>query len=98
MLHIPPTNLFLLAVKQDPYQKKAYLFRKILKNFLGGKKFRRMGQQAKKKKMAERVTGLGRRASEETVKWNQMTPLRFQTEGRHQTSLASLRGFVIHKN
>ena len=33
--------------------------------------------------------GVGRRTREEMVKWNQMTALRFQTGGRHQTSLAS---------
>ena len=47
---------------------------------------------AGRKRETERVTGLGRRKREETAKWNQMTALRFQTEGRHQTSLASLRG------
>ena len=36
--------------------------------------------------------GAGRITREETVKWNQMTALRFQTWGRHQTSPASLRG------
>ena len=51
---------------------------------------RRKGQQAENDK-TERVTGLGRRTSEEIAKWNQMTALRFQTEGRHQTSPASLR-------
>ena len=50
-----------------------------------------MDQQAEKD-MTERVTGLGRRTREEIEKWNQMTALRFQTGGRHQTSLASLRG------
>ena len=40
----------------------------------------------------ERVTGLGRITKEEIVKWNQMTALRFQTGGRHQTFLASLCG------
>ena len=40
----------------------------------------------------ERVTGLGRRTREEIAKWNQMTALRFQTGGRHQTFPASLRG------
>ena len=39
----------------------------------------RMGQEAEKKTV--RVTGLGRRTKKETVKWNQMTALRFQTEG-----------------
>ena len=42
--------------------------------------------------MTERVTGLGRRTREEIAKWNQMTALRFQTGGRHQTSPASLQG------
>ena len=50
-----------------------------------------MDQQAEKDK-TERVTGLGRRTREEIAKWNQMTALRFQTGGRHQTSPASLRG------
>ena len=45
-----------------------------------------------KKVKTERVTGLGRRTREEIAKWNQMTALRFQTGGRHQTSPASLRG------
>ena len=50
-----------------------------------------MGHQRKKNK-TERAAGLGRRTKEETVKWNQMTALRFQTEGRHLTNLASLQG------
>ena len=50
-----------------------------------------MGQQAEKDK-TERVLGLGSKTSEEIAKWNQMTALRFQTGGRHQTSPASLRG------
>ena len=43
-----------------------------------------MGQQAeeKKKDRTERVRELGRRTREYIVKWNQMTALRFQTEGR----------------
>ena len=52
-----------------------------------------MGQQAEKDK-TKRVTGLGRRTKEEIAKWNQMTALRFQTGGRHQTSPASLRGLI----
>ena len=50
-----------------------------------------MDQQAEKGK-TERVAGLGRRTREQIAKWNQMTALRFQTGGRHQTSPASLRG------
>ena len=49
-----------------------------------------MDQQAENDK-TERVTGLGSRTREEIAKWNQMTALRFQTGGRHQTSPASLR-------
>ena len=52
---------------------------------------RRKGQQAENDK-TERVTGLGRRTREEIANWNQMTALRFQTGGRHQTPPASLRG------
>ena len=51
----------------------------------------RKGQQAENDK-TEKVTGLGRRTGEEIAKWNQMTALRSQTGGRHQTSPASLRG------
>ena len=52
-----------------------------------------MDQQAvKNKDKTERVTGLGRRTRKEIAKRNQMTALRFQTGGRHQTSPASLRG------
>ena len=89
MLHILPTNLLPLAAKQEPY-KKAYLLTKNIEEF-SGKKFRRKGQQAENDK-TERVTALGRRTREEIAKWNQMTALRFQTVGRHQTSPASLRG------
>ena len=88
MLHITPTNCLLLTAKQEPY-KKAYLLTKNIEEFSG--KFRRKGQQAENDKR-ERVTGLGRRTREEIAKWNQMTALRFQTGGRHQTSLASLWG------
>ena len=45
-----------------------------------------------KKDKTERAIGLGGRTTEEIVKWNQMTSLRFQTGGRHQTFPASLRG------
>ena len=44
MLHIPPTNLLLLAAKQEPY-KNAYLLTKNTEEFTG-KKVKRMGQQA----------------------------------------------------
>ena len=47
MLHIPLTNLLLLAAKQKPY-RKAYLLMKNTEEF-SGKKYRRMGQQAEKR-------------------------------------------------
>ena len=57
------------------------------------KKIRRKDHQAEKKEdKTERVTGLGRRTREEIAKWNQMTALRFQTGGRHQTFPASFGG------
>ena len=55
------------------------------------KKDQENGPAGRKKDKTQRVIGLGR-TREETVKWNQMTALRFQTGGRHQTSPASLRG------
>ena len=88
MLHIPPTNL-LLAAKQESY-KKACLLTKNIEEFSG--KSSEEWTIRQKKNKTERVTGLGRRTKEEIAKWNQMTALRFQTGGRHQTSPASLRG------
>ena len=41
-----------------------------------------MGQQAGRKDATKRITELGRRTTEEIVKWDQMTALRLQTEGR----------------
>ena len=46
MVHIPTTNLLLLAAKQEPY-KKAYLLKNIGRIFW--KKFRRMDKQAEKR-------------------------------------------------
>ena len=77
-LHIPPTNLLVLAAKQESYKKSLSLNEKYWRIFW--KKFRRRGQQAENDK-TERVTGLGRRTREEIAKWNQMTALRFQTGG-----------------
>ena len=58
-LHRPPTNLLLLAAKQESY-KTAYLFTKILKNFLEKvQKKGPAGRKKKKKGKIERVTGLG---------------------------------------
>ena len=53
-----------------------------------------MDQQAENDK-TERVIGLSRRTRQEITKWNQMTALRFHTGGRHQTSPASLWGWIL---
>ena len=59
MLHIPPTNLLLQAAKQQPY-KKAYLLTENIGRIFW-KNFRRVDQQARKKKdKKEKVIGLGR--------------------------------------
>ena len=59
-----------------------------MKNFLDTVQENRPA--GRKKDKTERVTGLGKTTREEIVKWNQMTALRFQTGGRHQTSPVSL--------
>ena len=51
-----------------------------------------MDQQAEKKIRQKELTGLSRRTREEIAKWHQMTALRFQIGGRHQTCPASLWG------
>ena len=73
MLHIPPTNLLLLAVNRS-HGKKPISSQKVLKNFL--QKVQENGLAGRKKDKTERVTGLGRRTRDELVKWNQMTALR----------------------
>ena len=61
MLHIPPTNLLLLAAKQES-DKKAYLLTKHIEEF-SGKSLEEWTSRQKKKKndKTERVTGLGRK-------------------------------------
>ena len=87
MLHIPLTKLLLLAAKQELYKTKN------IEEFSGKNSGEWTGRQKKDK--TERVTGLGRRTRQQTVEWNQMTALRFQTGGRHQTSLASLQMVLV---
>ena len=55
-----------------------------MKNFL--EKVQENGPAGRKKDKTEKVTGLGRRTREETVKWNQLTAPRFQTGERHDIS------------
>ena len=49
MLHIPPTNLLLLAPEQEPY-KKAYLLEKNIEEFPGRTSGKWSSTQEKKKK------------------------------------------------
>ena len=55
ILHIPPTNLLLLAAKQESY-KKAFLLTKNIEEFSGKSSEERTSWQKK----IEKVTGLGR--------------------------------------
>ena len=66
-LHIPPTNLLLLAAEQESY-KKAYLLTRNTEEFSG----KSSGEWASSRKQdkTKRVTGLGRKTREEIAKWN----------------------------
>ena len=91
MLQIPPTNLLLLAAKLEPYNKP--FFGQNIEKFSGKQSGEWASRQKKKEEdKTERVTGLCRRTRDKIVKWNQMTTMKFQTKGRHQTSPTSLRG------
>ena len=87
MLHIPPTNLLLLAAKQGPY-RKTFLLTKIIEEFSGKSSAEWTSRQKKDKK--ERVKGLGRRTRDSKVESNGSPEI--QAGGRHQTSPAFLRG------
>ena len=65
-LHIPPTNLLLLAAEQEPYQE-AYHLTKSAEEFSGTKKSGKWASR-QKKDMTERVTGPGRRTRQEIAK------------------------------
>ena len=70
--------------------------KKHIEGFSGKSSGKWTSRQNKDK--TEKVTGLGRRTREERAKWNQMTALRFQTRGKHQTSPASLWGPTTQQN
>ena len=89
LLHIPLTNLLLLAAKQVPY-KKANLVMKNIEEFSGKSSGEWASWQKKKDKTESNRTT--QKTTGKIVKRNQMTALRFQTGGRHQTSPASLWG------
>ena len=82
-LHVLPTGYHLLAAKQEQYQKAYLLTKNTNESFRKKKKVTRTGQYAETKKKedkTERTMREGRETREETVKWNQMTALRFQVE------------------
>ena len=68
-MHIPPTNLLLLAATQEQKKNKQknFLFTKNIDFVFFLEKVQRKDQQAQKVKI-ERVTGLGRRTREEIAK------------------------------
>ena len=75
------------------YKQKAYLSMKSIHELLGAMGWgvgSGMGvirrERERKKDRTERTTGLGKRTRQETEKCNQITALRFQTRGGHQTS------------
>ena len=65
-----------------------------MKNFHenGSGECKENGPLAEKRGETETTKGVGRKTSQEIVKWNQMIALGFQTRARRQTSQASLRG------
>ena len=50
MLHIPPTNLLLLAATQEPYKKKTISQQKILEEFSGKSSAEWTSRQKKRQK------------------------------------------------
>ena len=72
MLHIPPTNLLLLAAKQEPY-KKAYLLPKNIEEF-SGKKAQKNGPAGRKKD----------RKSNRTPKKNKRSDSKVESKDSHE--------------
>ena len=89
MLHIPPTNLLLLAAKQEPY-KKNYLLTKILKNFL--EKVQKEGP-ARRKDRKGNMTRQKNKRGDSKVDSNDSPEI--PDRGRQQTSPASLRSSYL---
>ena len=92
--HTTDQLLSRIAAKREPYQKqqqqqKLSLNEKYCRTFQG--KCQENGP-VREKMTTERAMTVGR-TRKEIGKWNQVTALRFQTVGRHQTPPASLRGF-----
>ena len=64
MLHIPPTNLLLLAAKQEPY-KKAYLLAKNIEEFSGKSSEEWTSRQNTKDRKSNRTRQKNRRGDSE---------------------------------
>ena len=90
ILHIPPTNLLVLAAKQESY-KKAYLLTKNIGRISGKSSGEWTSRQKKDK--TERVIGLGRGTGEGIVKLNQITALRF-----HKPDFLYISVWLYNKN
>ena len=91
-LHIPPTNLLLLAAKQKPYEKSLTLNEKYRSIFW--KKLRRMDQQEEEEKdrNSNRIRQKNKRVASK-VKSNDSPEIPDGGGGgRHQASPAFLRG------
>ena len=85
----PPTNLLLLAAKQEPY-KKAYLLMKNTKEF-SGKKVLKNGPAGRKRQDRKcNRTRQKKKRGDSKVESNDSPEI--PDRGRHQTSLASLPG------
>ena len=89
MLHIPPTNLLLLAAKQEPY-KKAYLFTTNIEEFSGKNSGEWASRQEKRRNRKSKRTRQKNKRGASKVESNDSPKI--PDRGRHQTSPASLQG------
>ena len=96
MLQIPPTNLLLLAAKQEPYEKAHFLTKNIEE--FSGKKVRGMDKQAEKKRKNRKSNGTRQKNKRGDSKVESNDSSEIPDRGRHQTSPASLRGLTKDKS
>ena len=86
-------SCYTTAIPTEKKEKRAHFLTKNTEES-SGERNQENGPVGRKKKRrkTERAMRVSRRTGVETVKWNQMTALRFQTGGRHQISPSSLQG------
>ena len=89
MLHIPPTNLLLLAAKQEPYKKSLSLNEKYWKNFLEKVQENVPAGRKKRHDRKSNRTRQKNKTGDSKVESNDSPEI--PDRGRHQTSPASLR-------